>query len=819
MIKGTIFMRALRTAVILLPLLATIACADIRQISITNDLTHGIYQDQPVEWWQGEFVTLDVKAMRGGEAITFPTGGVAVFRVWRTNALASLVVDVTGTVQSATGGLARVNLSTTQANVAPSGSNFFGEVAIWDTTNYFGVISSGRITIHYAAIGSNLSYVGESDLLSTVLTNALVSGNGLVTGTVTRSGNQLSFLLDPKPSIATTVQVGSVSAQVLANSNAHNARITTLETGTYALVTANATNAGLQSQIDLKLPTATHASSTATIFAAIALRTLETDFQSTNAGFEARLDAIVSADNALTDIIGTTRLSSTKTNGQAWIYFDATGLATGTPIYSVSGLATGTPIYTVAGLATGTPIYSVAGLATGTPIYSVAGLATGTPIYTVAGLATGTPIYTTAGLATGTPLYVEVGTGTLNAASLSGYATGTPLYVETGTGTLIAASLTGYATTAQVASAVAATTPNAAMSNVFYGASNPSNYQTGAQVATNINARISAISVLASNSVQESDTLFVIEGSEDELFVYGLRAKHIRNGSGSNVFNLGEGSEIPEQTYVGVINELNAEYLNSIPSTGYVTTNGNANGLTNFPATVATSASVTSGDSAVGLVTTNLHLAQGVQITNLQSATASLTSITLTAGANITSATTTANAAVPWLGLTGGIHGVSITNISEQALRYGRTNAIVVGTFTNTVFPWSTNVAFVAGYDDAENIGASRTYWAVGRSKGADNYRGLRWNKTDASWQDIDPHTGATNRLLTTGNFSSSIYWLLAEETAESTNRLRLYNGVVTQNQISVWGIGYQSTTNMWIPLAPGNTTNWVKYEGKLNVY
>lgn len=48
-----------------------------------------------------------------------------------------------------------------------------------------------------------------------------------------------------------------------------------------------------------------------------------------------------------------------------------------------SGLATGTPIYSVAGLATGTPIYSVAGLATGTPIYSVSGLATGNPLYAI----------------------------------------------------------------------------------------------------------------------------------------------------------------------------------------------------------------------------------------------------------------------------------------------------------------------------------------------------------------------------------------------------------------------------------------------------
>jgi hypothetical protein len=59
------------------------------------------------------------------------------------------------------------------------------------------------------------------------------------------------------------------------------------------------------------------------------------------------IGGIVSADNAITNVSGDARIGVTVAGGQAALAFDATGLATGTPLYEVSfaGLATGTPLY------------------------------------------------------------------------------------------------------------------------------------------------------------------------------------------------------------------------------------------------------------------------------------------------------------------------------------------------------------------------------------------------------------------------------------------------------------------------------------------
>jgi hypothetical protein len=63
---------------------------------------------------------------------------------------------------------------------------------------------------------------------------------------------------------------------------------------------------------------------------------------------------------------------------------------------------------------------------------------------------------------------------------------------------------------------------------------------------------------------------------------------------------------------------------------------------------------------------------------------------------------------------------------------------------------------------------------------------------------------------------SPSAYKTKASYDAEITNSFRLYSGTVTQDQVGVHNQGFFNTTNLWIPLG---STNWVKFEGKLNVF
>jgi hypothetical protein len=63
---------------------------------------------------------------------------------------------------------------------------------------------------------------------------------------------------------------------------------------------------------------------------------------------------------------------------------------------------------------------------------------------------------------------------------------------------------------------------------------------------------------------------------------------------------------------------------------------------------------------------------------------------------------------------------------------------------------------------------------------------------------------------------SPSTYKTKASYYAEITNSFRLFSGTVTQDQVGVHNQGFFSTTNLWIP---DGGTNWIKFEGKRNVF
>jgi len=160
-------------------------------------------------------------------------------------------------------------------------------------------------------INTELYVAPLGGLTATVPTNGLVQSVGQVSRTNSVNGiivAQIQGAVLPKEAfLASTTTFVAVESDPIfaAASNSINTRITAVETG----------------KVDLTVYTpATQALWTA-------------------------IGNIVSAENALTNVTASGRITATRTNSTIALTFDASGLATGTPIYSVSGLATGTPLY------------------------------------------------------------------------------------------------------------------------------------------------------------------------------------------------------------------------------------------------------------------------------------------------------------------------------------------------------------------------------------------------------------------------------------------------------------------------------------------
>lgn len=216
--------------------------------------------------------------------------------------------------------------------------------------------------------------------------------------------------------------------------------------------------------------------------------------------------------------------------------------------------------------------------------------------------------------------------------------------------------------------------------------------------------------------------------------------------------------------------------------------------LSGYATSGAWNASVAGASNAalgVGVSVTNLHLAQGVQITNLQAAAASLTSITLTAGANITSATTTANAAVPWLSLTGAVEAITITNTANWSTKTA-SQSVNAGEYGIT------NLSFINLYN------TNRPSPSRGDLFASNNVPYFVWA------------AGTAGAFYGPWNFSPSSYWTVNSQGSYVTNALKLYEGSVTQNQVSARNQVYYSGTNLWIGLGG---TNWLYFGGVLNVH
>jgi hypothetical protein len=174
-----------------------------------------------------------------------------------------------------------------------------GEIRTYNTVTNAWTVNT---ELYVAALGG---------LTKTAPTNGLVQSVGQVSRTNNINGiivAQIQGAVLPKESFlaSTTTFVAVESDPIFAAvSNSINTRITAVETG--------------------KVNLSVYTPATQALWAAIG-----------NAA---------SADAALTNVTASGRITATKTGAQVALTFDASGLATGTPIYSVSGLATGAPLY------------------------------------------------------------------------------------------------------------------------------------------------------------------------------------------------------------------------------------------------------------------------------------------------------------------------------------------------------------------------------------------------------------------------------------------------------------------------------------------
>ncbi len=183
---------------------------------------------------------------------------------------------------------------------------------------------------------------------------------------------------------------------------------------------------------------------------------------------------------------------------------------------------------------------------------------------------------------------------------------------------------------------------------------------------------------------------------------------------------------------------------------------------------------------------------------------------------------------VTWSQFTGGVQSVFTTNIpnwstqsATQTVDFATTNDTVatVGAIPRTVpgRPAGTFASRMVRYS-APYSGIPQFGWfgAYPMNTGPSGTWPVWYSSDYVDYPEV------TNFFYGSWNFSPSSYLLFAEFVSTMTNYPRVFNGVVTQGQIGVHNVWFLSSTNLWVPempVGPGGTTNWLKFEGKRNVF
>lgn len=136
------------TRIFLFLILAFPAFAEnARRIERVSQLDSGSTVD-PIVWYQGESVTVDVYAKWGTAKYAWPSTASSVLRVWVDGTPGTLYVDATNAIYSASTGQTRNTLTPAQSNLGTNTYKF--AVSVYDSTTFMGIAAEGDLEVRYA---------------------------------------------------------------------------------------------------------------------------------------------------------------------------------------------------------------------------------------------------------------------------------------------------------------------------------------------------------------------------------------------------------------------------------------------------------------------------------------------------------------------------------------------------------------------------------------------------------------------------------------------------------------------------------------------
>lgn len=300
----------------------------VRQFDFVTDQT-AFPASQDVTWMQGESVRFNVASRRGNYPVTITATSYPVIRVWFSNTVGVLYAAQTGSVIDASAGRVRVDLNATEAAISPTGSYNYA-IAIYDGTNYMGVAASGKATVRGFPF-SGIGYVGTQypfpGITGAVFLGSAAGGitgqtitiysSGLAAGSIT--GNQHNAILGGL-TVSNELTVGGA---LNANDNieiAADRHIRFQDGNTTNRITLDGLSGRLiiSGGVDI-VTTKTNAFTVNGV--------VITNIGSGGGGSGTLTGAVVGAGSS-------TRLTATNSGAaNVTLNLDATGLATGTPIY------------------------------------------------------------------------------------------------------------------------------------------------------------------------------------------------------------------------------------------------------------------------------------------------------------------------------------------------------------------------------------------------------------------------------------------------------------------------------------------------------
>lgn len=131
---------------------------NVRQMDFINDVQQNSQQSKVMEWYRGESLTYNIFLFRDNAEVQIPSDVTPIWKIWKTNDLATLYMNYTGTVSSTGGNSVQFQVPAGYANL-PTGT-YVSAAQLWQGTNYMGVAGYGTAKIIWSPAGDSIAYVG-----------------------------------------------------------------------------------------------------------------------------------------------------------------------------------------------------------------------------------------------------------------------------------------------------------------------------------------------------------------------------------------------------------------------------------------------------------------------------------------------------------------------------------------------------------------------------------------------------------------------------------------------------------------------------------